>query len=164
MRKHRLASDIRERGFGQDRYMKPICILALLLLSLTATQGQNAGVLGTWTNPTGSTIQVYPCGANVCAKVIAIRKNAPSRTDAKNPERALRVRPLCNLQIGWDFRLTSPSIAEGGQLYDPESGKTYSGSMIRARDVLKLRGYIGFSLFGRTETWTRAPANTPVCH
>lgn len=144
--------------------MRYICILALLMFSMTAAQGQNASVLGTWTNPTGSTIQIYPCGANICAKVIAIRKNAPSRVDAKNPDRGLRTRSLCNLQIGWDFRLTAPSHAEGGQLYDPESGKTYSGSMTRVGDTLKLRGYIGLSLFGRTEIWTQAPANTAACH
>jgi uncharacterized protein (DUF2147 family) len=144
--------------------MKRICILALLLLSLTAAEGQSSSVLGNWTNPTGSTIQIYPCGAYICAKVIAIRKNAPSRVDGKNPNRALRTRSLCDLQIGWNFQLTSPSRAEGGHLYDPESGNTYSGSMTRAANTLKLRGYIGFSLFGRTEIWTRAPANTPLCH
>jgi uncharacterized protein (DUF2147 family) len=96
--------------------------------------------------------------------VIEIRKNAPSRVDGKNPDHAQRTRSLCNLQIGWNFRLTSPSRAEGGHLYDPESGKTYSGSMTRVGDKLNLRGYIGLSLFGRSEIWTRAPANIPACH
>jgi len=143
--------------------MKQICVAALFLLSLVA-QGQNNGVLGNWTNPTGSTIQIYRCGANVCARLISIRKNAPSRVDRKNPSAVLRTRPLCGLEIGMNFHLANPSRAEGGQLYDPESGKTYSGTMTRDGNNLKLRGYIGLSLFGRTETWTQAPANITPCH
>lgn len=143
--------------------MKQILIPALFLLSLVA-QAQNNSVLGNWTNPTGSTIQIYRCGANVCARLIAIRKNAPSRVDGKNPNPALRSRPLCGLQIGTNFHLTYPGHAEGGQLYDPQSGRTYSGMMTRDGDKLKLRGYIGLSLFGRTEIWTQAPANITPCH
>jgi len=142
--------------------MKRIWIPVLFLLPLVA-KGQTNGVLGNWTNPTGSTIQIYRCDANVCARLIGIRKNAPSRVDRKNPNAALRARPLCGLQIGMNFHLANPGRAEGGQLYDPESGKTYNGMMTRDGNNLKLRGYIGFSLFGRTETWTRAPANVTPC-
>jgi uncharacterized protein (DUF2147 family) len=137
--------------------------LPVLLLSLAA-QAQTNSVLGNWTNPTGSTIQIYRCGANVCARLIAMRKNAPSRVDNKNPNPALRARPLCGLQIGMNFRLSSPGRAEGGQLYDPQSGHTYHGSMTRDGNKLKLRGYVGISLFGRAETWTQAPANITPCH
>ena len=44
----------------------------------------------------------------------------------------------------------------GGRIYDPNSGKTYKGT-IRQVDgnTLKFRGYVGISLFGRTETWKR---------
>lgn len=143
--------------------MKQICITTLCLLSIVA-QAQNNGVLGNWSNPTGSTIQVYRCDANVCARLISIRKNAPSSVDWKNPNVALRTRPLCGLQIGMNFHLANSSRAEGGQLYDPVSGRTYSGMITRDGDKLKLRGYVGISLFGRTETWTQAPANITPCH
>jgi uncharacterized protein (DUF2147 family) len=143
--------------------MKQICITALCLLSIVA-QAQNNSVLGNWSNPTGSTIQIYRCDANVCARLISIRKNAPSHVDWKNPNVALRTRPLCGLQIGMNFHLANPGRAEGGQLYDPQSGRTYSGMMTRDGDKLKLRGYVGLSLFGRTETWTQAPANITPCH
>lgn len=42
---------------------------------------------------------------------------------------------------------------EDGTIYDPENGKTYSCT-IKFRDgKLDLRGYIGISLIGRTQTW-----------
>ena len=145
--------------------MKQIWIPVFFLLSLAASaQAANAGVLGKWTSPNGSTIEVYPCGENVCAKLVAISKDAPSRLDARNPNAALRMRSLCGLEIGTHFHLTTPGMAEGGQLYDPESGKTYSGSMTRDGDKLKLRGYVGIALFGRTETWTSAQGNIESCH
>lgn len=143
--------------------MKYRWIPVIFLILLPAARGQDTGVLGNWRNPTGSIIQISRCGAGVCAKLLEVRRNAPSRVDSKNPNSALRSRPLCGLQIGQNFRLTSPGHAEGGQLYDPQSGHTYSGSMTRDGSSLKLRGYIMFSLFGRTETWTRAPDNTPAC-
>ena len=44
----------------------------------------------------------------------------------------------------------------GGMIYDPNSGNTYKGTMrLVDRNTLKLRGYIGISLFGRSDTWTR---------
>jgi uncharacterized protein (DUF2147 family) len=45
----------------------------------------------------------------------------------------------------------------GGDIYAPESGKTYSSYMyLKDINTLKVRGYVGISLFGRTETWTRS--------
>ena len=45
---------------------------------------------------------------------------------------------------------------KGGKIYDPESGKTYSCKATRQADGnLKVRGFIGASLFGRTTLWTR---------
>lgn len=136
---------------------------AILAFALVTAQAQNSGVLGNWANPTGSVIQIYRCGANLCAKLIAIRADASTRVDTDNPDPALRHRPLCGLKIGTGFKPSGPDRAEGGRLYDPESGKTYTGSMTRDGNKLKLRGYVGIPLFGRTEVWTRAPDSVPAC-
>lgn len=42
-----------------------------------------------------------------------------------------------------------------GQIYDPDSGKTYDCMMWLEGLKLKVRGYVGVSLFGRTETFER---------
>ncbi|MDO7744042.1 MAG: DUF2147 domain-containing protein, partial [Pedobacter sp.] len=43
-----------------------------------------------------------------------------------------------------------------GKIYDPKSGKTYSCNMnIKDNGQLNMRGYIGISLIGRSETWKR---------
>lgn len=47
----------------------------------------------------------------------------------------------------------------GGEILDPENGRTYRAKMKLADGGRKLivRGYVGLSLFGRSQTWTRRP-------
>lgn len=49
----------------------------------------------------------------------------------------------------------------GGEILDPNNGKTYSCKVTLTEDGKKLevRGFIGFSLLGRTQIWNREPAN-----
>jgi len=45
-----------------------------------------------------------------------------------------------------------------GTVVDPENGKEYRGKIWAVgKDTLKMRGYIGISLLGRTESWVRLP-------
>ena len=46
----------------------------------------------------------------------------------------------------------------GGEILDPDTGKVYKANMHLADNGNKLvvRGYIGVSLFGRSQTWVRA--------
>ncbi len=45
---------------------------------------------------------------------------------------------------------------DGGRIYDPKSGNTYScKGELRNNNTLALRGFVGVSLIGRTDTWTR---------
>ena len=137
---------------------------ALLFASACSALGQqpHAGVLGDWQSPDGSVIAIAPCGESVCARLVAVDPKAPGRFDAENPDPALRSRRLCGLEIGREFHLVDPDHATGGKLYDPKSGKTYSGSMSAEGDKLSLRGYVGLKIFGRSEVWTRVkPGFTP---
>ena len=47
----------------------------------------------------------------------------------------------------------------GGQIVDPDNGNVYSCklTLIEGGKRLEVRGYLGFSLFGRTQTWVRQP-------
>ena len=45
-----------------------------------------------------------------------------------------------------------------GTVVDPENGKEYKGKIWAVgKDTLRMRGYIGISLLGRTESWVRLP-------
>lgn len=80
---------------------------------------------------------------------------AQPKTDRENPEPALRERAIVGLEIMRGFRYAGDGRWIGGTIYDPENGKTYKCRMrLTNRGTLKVRGYVGVSLFGRTTEWT----------
>ncbi len=143
--------------------MRRIWMVAVVLMLAASAHAEDHGVLGQWITAVGATAEVYHCDANVCVKLVMLTNDAPSRVDSSNPNAGLRKRSLCGLQIGRGFHLAGSDHADGGQLYDPKSGKTYSGTMVSAGDSLKLRGYVGVKLFGRTEVWKRAHDTVSTC-
>ena len=79
---------------------------------------------------------------------------ASMRKDAKNPDESLKNREVLGIELLTGFLFTDDSYT-GGKIYDPETGKTYDCKMTLSDNILKVRGYIGMSLFGRTETFER---------
>lgn len=138
------------------------CVVILVLLLGRVAHAQQASVFGDWREPSGSVIEVYHCGADVCLRLAEISPTAPARVDHNNPDKALRTRSLCGLNIGYGFHLKDESRAEDGKLYDPKSGNNYSGAMWVEDGRLHLHGYLHFKALGRTEVWERVAA-TPVC-
>ncbi len=136
---------------------------AALLFAANGMASTSTGTVGDWMSPNKSVVRVYPCGSQVCMKIVKLAPTVPGNKDEKNPNSDLRDRPLCGLNIGTGFRQVDAQHLADGQLYDPESGHTYSGSAAIDGDELKLRGFIGISLLGRTEVWHRAPAVQSEC-
>ncbi len=68
----------------------------------------------------------------------------------------LKDQKIQGMTILWDMEQQA-SKYDDGKIVDPESGKIYSANMKVLEDGKKLevRGYIGFSLIGRSQTWER---------
>jgi uncharacterized protein (DUF2147 family) len=82
--------------------------------------------------------------------------------DSKNPDPKLKSREILGLTImtGLKQDPEDKNFFEGARIYDPDSGNTYQCKMtLKNPNELVLRGFIGISLFGRSETWTRKPVN-----
>ena len=132
-----------------------------LFVSL-ASSAQNAdAILGKWLNPTGEgQVLIYKKGNKFFGRLNWIKFpndiNGKPKTDIKNPNTSLRSRPELGLELLKDFTYDGDKTYEDGTIYDPKSGKTYSCKMILNSNKLKIRGYIGISLLGRTEVWTRS--------
>lgn len=152
--------------------MRPLHALTLITLctATLAFAAPPAGVDGDWKTPTNSIVRVAPCSStaangkpDTCLTIVQLSPSAPETTDQQNPDATLRHRALCGLAVGTGFHATDPNHLADGHLYDPTSGHTYRGTITATGDTLQLRGYIGISLFGRSETWHRVPAVT-ACH
>ena len=77
------------------------------------------------------------------------------RVDRENPDPELRDRPIEGLLIMRGLEYDGDREWVDGEIYDPETGNTYSSEIwLTDEGTLKVRGYVGFSLFGRTTEWT----------
>ena len=68
----------------------------------------------------------------------------------------LKDKPVVGMTILWGLK-DEGDVWKGGQILDPDNGKTYRCKMTVSEDgrQLDVRGYIGISLIGRTQTWLR---------
>ena len=147
---------------------RPLALSSILLLAIflcTATlKAQTSPFLGDWQVPSGTIVRIDPCSSDFCMRIVFISPKADATTDIHNPDATLRGKSLCNLELGSHFHASDATHASGGTIYDPKSGNTYRGTMVVEGDTLRLRGYIGISLFGRTEIWHRVHQSHASCH
>lgn len=136
-----------------------LAVLVFVLLPMAAVS-ERPGIEGRWLNGDGDGwIEITITDDSLVGKIVGSpndRQGDAPRHDALNPDPALRSRPLRGLIIMSGFRYDADGRWVGGRVYDPNSGNTYKGiiSLVDA-NTLELRGYVGISLFGRTETWKR---------
>ncbi len=134
--------------------------LILFLLAAANAVAEEADIEGRWLSGDGSgwieirLVDGAPVG--IAAGSTTFKEGDPPRLDDFNPDPALRDRPLLGITILHGFEYKGEHVWKGGTIYDPNTGKTYKSTMtLVERDVLKVRGFIGLSLFGRSDVWTR---------
>lgn len=156
------------------RIVSPLKLVALLLVLAVPPRAAVSAVPpeGYWlTAKNDGVIEIFRCtadGDTLCGRLAWLRirpdDTNPQALDLKNPDPARRGRPLCGLTFMHGFRPTGPLDWEDGAIYDPDSGNTYHATMrLQADGSLRLRGYIGISLLGRSEVWTRYAQSPPAC-
>ena len=122
-------------------------------------------IVGVWLNEEGDAqIRVYKkTNDKYYGKIVWLEEpnntDGSPKVDDENPDEKLRSRPTMGLEILKSFKFDEDDKKwENGTIYDPKSGNTYKAYMwFEDGDMtkLQLRGYIGFSLIGRTSEWTR---------
>jgi uncharacterized protein (DUF2147 family) len=136
-----------------------LAALAIVLLPLPA-MSDRLDIEGRWLSGDGDGwIEIALVGERLIGRIAGSPNDRPGdapRYDELNPDPALRGRPLKGLTIMSGFRYDADDRWVGGRIYDPNSGRTYKGTIRQVNaNTLELRGYVGISLFGRTETWKR---------
>lgn len=143
--------------------MKRIFVFSLSLLLLLAANAlaQDANlIIGKWYTAGGKAmVEIYKCDDYYCGKIVWLKepknKNGTDKMDIHNPDESKKRKPVIGLNIIQGFKYKGKNKWANGQIYDPDNGKTYSCKMKLEENELKVRGFIGISLLGRTTVWTR---------
>ncbi|WP_207493978.1 DUF2147 domain-containing protein [Aridibaculum aurantiacum] len=141
--------------------MKNLIVATILSLFMTTAVSANAdAILGVWQNGSGKGhIQIYKENGKYFGKVIWLKEPLNSegkpRLDVKNAEVEKRNKPIIGSIILRDF-VYDDAEWNSGRIYNPEDGKEYKAFLkLKDSKTLSVRGYIGFSWIGKTDTWTK---------
>ncbi len=143
-------------------------IAALLLAPIAhAATDTPAGTWRTIDDDTGkpkSIVQIDTVDGKLQGKVVKVlQSDQGSHPICKDCEGERHNKPVEGMTIIWGMQRDGDEWS-GGQILDPGNGKTYKCkmSMLDGGKKLKVRGFIGFSLFGRSQVWERVEqsANT----
>ncbi len=147
-------------------------LVLALAACLSASRGwaePAKGPVGLWLDESGRAgIAIAPCGSKLCGTItwlkIPLDPRGKPKRDVHNADPALRDRPICGLQMLSGFAADDADAWAGGVIYDPQGGKIYSATLrLQPDGTLRVRGYVGIPLFGRSEIWTRPAATPPGC-
>ena len=145
--------------------MKKIIIAVFALLSVHVAKSQKASdqILGIWKTGTGNAhVEIYKNGNTFQGKIVWMSEpidpqTKKPKTDTKHPDQNLHSRPLLGLVNLWGFKYDEENDHwQDGHIYDPKNGKEYKCTIsLKDKNTINVRGFIGISLIGRTDVWTR---------
>jgi len=133
--------------------------------------------LGRWITASGNLeVEIAPCGQALCGTVTRVLANRSMCREGEAMKPA-DTRSALGMVLLQGLVLPPDAASEGGDaryspqwqgtIYNRENGKTYR-CLIQVSTVnvpqgeLVLRAYVGLPILGKTQKWTRAPADASV--
>lgn len=140
--------------------MKKVFFTTLLFaLSITINAQTIFGKWNSTNEETGnidSIIEVYEKDGKAFAKVIEIKGSARKNAVCEKCEDENKNKPILGLNILTGLQENEDEWS-GGNILDPRNGRIYNCYIKLIKpNKLKIRGYIGLALFGKTAYWERA--------
>jgi uncharacterized protein (DUF2147 family) len=141
--------------------MKKSTVFSLVLFFAMFFNGQSQTVLGKWktiddeTGQPKSIVEIYEKSGKIYGKIVEIlnpekRKSVCSKCSGENKNA-----PILGLIIIKDL-VKDGDEYNSGKILDPLKGEEYKCLIaLDGKDKLKVRGFVGVSLFGRTQYWYR---------
>jgi len=156
------------------RIVKAALLTALValvwVLSTTSVWANGNQIVGSWITPDDkAVVEIYQQDGQYFGKFVSLKEplyavghedglDGQVKVDRKNPDAAQHEQPIIGLVMlngmNYSGEKKGKHNWKGGTIYDPGNGKAYKCTIkLNADGTLDLRGYIGISLFGRTQTW-----------
>ena len=144
-----------------------LCAYSAVFLAGFAVRAEAADPTGVWLVEGKVAVELFPCPDGLCGRIVGLAEprddHGQPKHDRRNPDPALRERPLCGLGVLSGLRPVGPGHWEGGVFYNPEDGHRYRTSVRMDSDNrLTARFYVAMPLLGESRTLTRiAGAESP---
>ena len=143
------------------KYLFNLLFLSLLMTS-SAFSADLTSATGDWltiddkTGKPASVIRITQVGNELKGSILKIMDPAMQNAVCDKCNGVNKNKPIIGLTVMWGLKKAGNGWA-GGTIMDPDNGKSYRAKMALIKDGKKLsvRGFIGFSLFGRSQTWIR---------
>ncbi len=135
-----------------------VVIAAMLHFGFVGLAQADEGATGVWIMENGKiTVRIDPCGPNLCGAIVGmakpLNKEGKPKLDRKNPNEALRSRPVIGLTILTNMK-PSGKDKWNGTIYNADDGRTYSSYMKLSGSNMKVKGCVG--PFCKTMKFVRA--------
>ncbi len=141
--------------------MKKNAVLSLTLFLITILGAQSQTVIGKWktideeTKKPKSVIEIYEKSGKIYGKVIEIMDADKRKNLCTNCNGEDKNKPILGMVIIKGLTKDGDEY-NSGKIIDPVNGKAYKCFItLDGKDKLNVRGYVGISLLGRTQSWTR---------
>lgn len=147
-------------GFTFRKFVSlTLALASSAILSIAAKADEGSSPVGLWKTEDAQ-VEIFEADGKLSGKIAALNKEYTSdgieKTDISNPDPAKRSRPLIGLVFMTGFTPEGSGRWDHGTVYDPKTGHTYASFLeYNGGNTIKLRGYIGISLIGRTAVWTK---------
>jgi len=139
-------------------------LLSVPLLALSSLAFAQSAPVGKWTTVDDKTkkpksvVEIYEAkDGTLAGKVVDVlsSEGGPNPVCLKCTG-ANKGKPVEGMVIMWGVKKAG-NAWEGGKILDPASGKVYSVKVqpTAGGQKLEVRGFMGFSMLGRTQTWNR---------
>jgi uncharacterized protein (DUF2147 family) len=149
---------------------KGLCAFAVALLALVSVAGASAqqlspklqNAVGHWqvVNSDGSPggrVDTYIENGKLFGRVTQVRPGRTPQDVCDKCSGEYKNQLILGMVNMRNFHTEGDDWVEG-TVVDPENGKQYKGKIWSVgKDQLRMRGFIGISLLGRTESWVRIP-------
>ena len=139
-------------------------LLALPLVALSFGAFAQNSPVGKWrtiddkTGKVKSIVEIYDAGNGTLSGKVVQLLNSDKGPNAVCDacKGANHDKPITGMVIAWGLK-PKAGTWDGGKILDPKNGKVYSAKMTPqdGGKKLEVRGYMGFSLLGRSQTWLR---------
>jgi uncharacterized protein (DUF2147 family) len=149
----------------KEKMKKIFSVLFAMVFSIAAfAQAAADDIVGNWKNGEGTgVVQIYKTtSGHYAGKIVWLKEpidpdTGKPKLDKRNPDEGKRTVPTLGLVNLKAFSFNAEEkLWENGTIYDPKNGNEYSCKItMDNKNTLKVRGFIGISLIGRTDTWTR---------